>query len=182
MRIPTADDIRRIAIQVTQPLVDGLIEVAGTFTAKINDLPDYGSGDQSRLTFPYGMVAKPIKGVGAYLLNLNGSLLAPIIVAYLDKKRPVPSTAGEVILYCLNADGSENPVRLTLKIDGTFVIDAETQINIGSEGSDEPLVLGTAFKTLYNVHAHVGNLGIPTGPPLVPMGLAHLSTKAFTEL
>jgi len=54
-------------------------------------------------------------------------------------------------------------------------------IKLGSAGASENLVLGIAFQTLYNVHAHIGNLGIPTGNPLQPMSAIELAQKNFTE-
>lgn len=54
-------------------------------------------------------------------------------------------------------------------------------IKIGSAGASENLVLGVAFQTLYNNHAHIGNLGILTGTPVQPMTAAELSQRNFTE-
>jgi hypothetical protein len=150
MRIPSIEDLRRIALQVVQPLESGVIELAGSFTAKIKDVSGFGSGDQYKLTFPYGMVAKPVTGVVSYFVNLHGSVLAPIIVAYLDKKRPVPSTPGEVILYCQNADGTSVPIKLTLGVDGKLRVEADEikLVKLGSADGSEPLVLGNVLKTL----------------------------------
>lgn len=55
-------------------------------------------------------------------------------------------------------------------------------IKLGSLGSAENLVLGLAFKTLYNAHMHIGNLGAPTGAPLVPLGASELASRQFTEI
>ena len=54
-------------------------------------------------------------------------------------------------------------------------------IKIGSAGASENLVLGIQFQTLYNAHTHIGNLGVPTGVPTVPMSASELSQKNFTE-
>lgn len=78
--------------------------------------------------------------------------------------------------YIREATGA---VTETTKVGHT--IDAP-KISLGSKSSAEPLVLGTAFMTYYNTHQHLGNMGVPTGPPLVPMSGAHVSTKAFTEI
>lgn len=209
--MPSASDIKRLVLQWVQPLSSGIIDAIVTAGAKLKDVSGFGSGDTFGLTFPYGMVAKPIQGVLGYFLQLQGSALAPVIVAYLDKNRPVPSAAGEVIFYCLNADGTEVPVKLTLGVDGKFrldatteskvispkfLVEADTQVKVtcddvifdgastklGSSGSSEPLILGNIFKTFYNAHTHTGNLGGPTSPPLIPMSSLHVSTKAFTEL
>jgi len=54
-------------------------------------------------------------------------------------------------------------------------------IKVGSAGSSENLVLGIAFQTLYNAHTHIGNLGVPTGPPIISMSANELAQKNFTE-
>lgn len=73
-------------------------------------------------------------------------------------------------------------------IDGDYirtaanhVIDSPGNIQIGSPGATENLVLGIQFQTLYNAHTHIGNLGIPTGVPILPMTAAQLASKVFTE-
>jgi hypothetical protein len=188
MRIPSAEDIRRIVLQTTQPLASGLMELAGTVTAKLSDISGFGSGDSFRLTYPYGMVAKPIKGVVSYFLHLQGKALAPVIIAHLDKKRPTPSAAGEVIFYCLNAAGTTVPVKLTLGVDGVLKVEASTKarflvdaIELG-DGTLEKILNGEAFQTWANTHTHLGNLGAPTGPPIAPSDPTHLSdtVKAAT--
>lgn len=55
-------------------------------------------------------------------------------------------------------------------------------IKLGSAGASENLVLGQVFKTFFNVHAHIGNLGILTGVPIVAMSATELASKHFTEL
>jgi hypothetical protein len=183
MRIPNASDIRRLVLQTVQPLSSGLIEVADSFTAKLKDLSAFGSGDQFRLSYPYGMVGKPIQGVIAYLLNLQGKALAPIIIAHLDKKRPVPSAAGEVIFYCLNADGSEVPCKITLGVDGVLKIQTTSKVQVLCDdveignGTLEKVLNGETFQTFFNAHVHEGNLGTPTSPPMTASGGTHLSTK-----
>lgn len=54
-------------------------------------------------------------------------------------------------------------------------------IKIGSAGASENLVLGIQFMNLYNLHAHIGNLGVPTGTPIIQMDSNQLSLKNFTE-
>jgi len=61
---------------------------------------------------------------------------------------------------------------------GTTTIDGST-IELG-QGATEAVIKGDTFKTLYNQHTHIGNLGFPTGPPLAPMDPS-LSTHTFTE-
>ena len=54
-------------------------------------------------------------------------------------------------------------------------------IKLGSAAAPENLILGIQFQTLFNMHTHVGNLGIGTGVPQQPLTAAHLAAKVFTE-
>jgi len=57
------------------------------------------------------------------------------------------------------------------------IIDHSTSIELG-KGASEKLVLGDSFLSLFNQHTHIGNLGAPTSPPIVPMTPAqHLSKE-----
>lgn len=61
-------------------------------------------------------------------------------------------------------------------------LSASGDIKLGSSGASENLILGNVFSTLYNAHGHIGNLGSPTGIPIVPMGATELASKTFTQL
>lgn len=161
-------------------------------------------------TSPFGFIAKPTPNTFAYFNNLNGDYLAPIIIGWQHQKRPEPTDIGGSVVYSTDDKGLAVKAFLELfkdgKInfksldkgsiemlpDGTITFDTtdgsliqlkpDGKILLGSPGSAEPLVLGTAFTTLYNAHTHVGNLGAPTGPPMVPMAATEISSKSFTEI
>jgi len=66
---------------------------------------------------------------------------------------------------------------IVIKTKEGVVIEHAKTIELG-KGAAEKLVLGDAFMSLFNQHTHVGNIGIPTSPPMVPMTPAlHLSGK-----
>jgi hypothetical protein len=182
MRLPTGDDIKRIVLQAVQPMASGVIDTVANFTAKLTDVSGFGSGDQFKTSFPYGMVSKPIKGVKAYFLNLGGSILAPIIISHLDNKRPVPSTAGEVILYCLSADGSAVPVKLTLGVNGVLKIETTSKVQVLADsveignGALEKILNGETFQARFNGHQHVV-LGATSSPPVSQSPAGDLSGK-----
>jgi uncharacterized protein involved in type VI secretion and phage assembly len=81
---------------------------------------------------------------------------------------------GEIVILA-NGNG-KTEIRLTK--DGEVVITAET-IKLGANAS-ESLVLGDAFKDLFNQHTHPTGVG-PSGPPSMTMAAQHLSSKAKTE-
>jgi hypothetical protein len=61
---------------------------------------------------------------------------------------------------------------------GTTTVDGST-IKLG-QNAVESVIKGDTFKDLYNAHTHIGNLGVPTGPPQVAMDPS-LSKHTFTE-
>lgn len=190
MRQITKADIERVVGAMVQPMFSGAITAMNGMFATLTGVIPFGTGNQNyRQAFPFGFVSSPVSGVMAYLLNLQGSALAPVILSHLDKMRPTPSGPGETILYCLSPDGSQIPCKITLGNDGTTKIELMTalevicdSIKLGSAASAQALILGNLFMILYNAHSHTGNLGIPTGNPLIPMDSTYLSSKAFTEL
>ena len=78
------------------------------------------------------------------------------------------------VIVIAEASGAE--VRITGK--GEVIVTADT-IKLGSN-ADQPLVLGEAFKTLFNSHTHPTGVG-PSGPPTQPMAASHLSQVTKTE-
>jgi len=81
--------------------------------------------------------------------------------------------AGGIVVIA-EAAGAE--VRITA--EGEVIITAGT-IKLGADAA-ESLVLGDAFKTLFNSHTHPTGVG-PCGPPAQPMGASHLSSVSKTE-
>ena len=59
------------------------------------------------------------------------------------------------------------------------VIDAGT-IELG-EGATEALIKGNTFQQLFNSHTHIGNLGAPTSPPIIPLNGSELSQISKTK-
>lgn len=68
----------------------------------------------------------------------------------------------------------ETSTKVTVK-SPEVIIDAANKIELG-KGATEDVVLGNKFMTLFNSHTHIGVLGIPVSPPVVPMTPAQLST------
>ena len=61
-------------------------------------------------------------------------------------------------------------------------LDSAGDIKLGSDSADENLVLGNTFTAFFNLHVHIGNLGIIGGAPTTPMGALQLAARVFTEL
>jgi hypothetical protein len=59
------------------------------------------------------------------------------------------------------------------------VIDASS-IELG-EGAAEAVIKGNTFQSIFNAHTHIGNLGAPTSPPIVPLSGSELSQITKTK-
>jgi hypothetical protein len=128
MRTITKADVERIVGAYVQPLFSGLITSVSGMLATLSNVTPFGSGDLNyRQSFPFGLVSQPVKGVMAYILNLTGSALAPVILSHLDKNRPTPSAPGETMLYSLPEGGGSPAIWLRLRNDGTFELNNGTQ-------------------------------------------------------
>lgn len=53
-------------------------------------------------------------------------------------------------------------------------------IKLGSNVTDQ-IILGNKFQAYFNTHQHIGNLGAPTSPPIVPSTPDHLSQIVKTQ-
>ena len=81
---------------------------------------------------------------------------------------------GGIVILANGGDAAE----IRISEDGEVTVKAE-KIKLGQDAS-EALVLGDAFKQLFNQHTHPTGVG-PSGPPTQPLGSSHLSSKSKTE-
>jgi len=100
-----------------------------------------------------------------------------------DKSIIIQNASGDGILEMLD-DGTMNITQanmINIKTDADInvecqnaIIDHASSIELG-KGATEHLVLGEKMMSLFNSHTHIGNLGAPTAPPMVPMTPSELS-------
>lgn len=177
------EEVENLVRSMIQPLMRGQVASTEGQTATLDNLVPSGSAPNFQQTYPFGFVASPPKGVLAYFLNFFGLSQSPIILSHFHNGRPAPSAPGEVIVYCTSADGSSTPIKLTLGNDGTLVITASSKVQIKcdsvevGQGTLEKVLKGETFQSFFNGHQHMGNLGAPTGTPIVQSDLSQLSTK-----
>ena len=62
-----------------------------------------------------------------------------------------------------------------------LIVNHSGKIELGA-GAKEKVVLGNTFMAFFNSHTHIGNLGVPTSPPIMPMTTSQLSQKNVTTL
>lgn len=193
MRIPP-EELRRAILNVVQPLYRGRFKVKADPFSTLVDIPQFENSFDRFIDAgtPFGISSNPSDDTFAFYLNLWGDGLAPVIIGHQHKSRPI-GNKGSTNLYSTDSAGETIKTLVRLKetgdlefesIDGAIkvIITAGGKILLGSASSGEPLVLGNAFTALYNAHTHIGNLGVPTGSPIVPMGAPEISTKSFTEI
>ena len=70
---------------------------------------------------------------------------------------------------------------ITVNGPGGAVVIGQMGVSIGSSSAIEPLVLGNSLILALNTHTHLGNLGAPTSPPVVPFPPTVLSTNNKVE-
>ena len=68
---------------------------------------------------------------------------------------------------------------VTVKTTNKVVIDSPN-IELGT-GALEAVIKGETFQKLFNAHTHIGNLGAPTSPPVVPLTGTELSLVTKTQ-
>jgi len=114
-----------------------------------------------------GFVSTPIEGAEALAVFPGGNREHGIIVAVTDRRsRPKDIPAGGAAIYSYDKDSVKQIIKVL----------PNGQIELG-KGVLEKIVNGEAFQTLFNAHTHIGNLGVPTAAPAIPMAAAHLSSK-----
>lgn len=178
----TRDDILRAVSGYVQPLGVGIFDAVTGGIAKLKGLTENKTAEHYIHAMPYGFFSSPVAGVKAYILNIMGQVMAPVIIAHLDQNRPTLNP-GESVQYSFNADGSAIQVTIKCGNDGTLTITAPTKVQLIcddveiGEGTLEKVLNGETFQTFFNAHVHEGDLGTPTGPPMTPSDASHLSTQ-----
>lgn len=119
---------------------------------------------------PFGISSRAPEGMDCLTVPIAGDPTHLNVAGHFDKSRP-SGQDGEVILY----DAFGHKISLLsdkVKIDSNKTVVNCANILLGSEGSDEPLVLGNILKDLLSdildkviAHTHNGNLGYLTSPP-----------------
>jgi hypothetical protein len=85
-----------------------------------------------------------------------------------DDGNIVVTQAKDVTIECLNA-------KITASQSIHLDCSKPASIKVGSEVTDA-IIKGTVFQAYFNTHTHIGNLGAPTSPPMIPSTPDHLST------
>lgn len=116
------------------------------------------------------------EGCEMVVIRWNDELLP---IASRDLRfQPANVAEGEVVVHALGKDGATQAT-VRLRPDGTIVLDG-TKIELGA-GATEAVVLGDAFKTLFNAHVHPDPVSGNTLPPTVLMDDTHIASVVKTK-
>lgn len=108
----------------------------------------------------------------------------PLTLFYTKKKGAVFSL-GDAKIQFDTQDGGQLRVVIEMgqdqiRMENNKVIINSNNIELG-EAAIEAVIKGNTFQTYFNSHTHIGNLGAPTSPPVVPSTPNHLSTVSKTR-
>jgi len=107
----------------------------------------------------------------------------PLTLFYTKKKGAVFSL-GDAKIQLDTQDGGQLRIVIEMgqdqiRMENNKVIINSNNIELG-ESAVQALIKGNTFQTYFNSHTHIGNLGAPTSPPVVPSTPDHLSTVSKT--
>jgi len=108
----------------------------------------------------------------------------PLKLFYTKKKGMVLSL-GDAKVQLDTQDGGQLRVVIEMgqdqiRMENNQVIINSNNIKLG-ESAVESIIKGNTFQAYFNSHTHIGNLGAPTSPPVVPSTPNHLSTISKTR-
>lgn len=126
----------------------------------------------------FGFTSNPPAGSEALALSVGGNRDHLIIIAADDRKtRFKPLASGESAVF------TDDGTVIHLKKGGTVEILAATKVDINSPTIElgtatlEKILNGETFQARYNAHTQLGNLGVPTGTPIVQSPPSDLSSQ-----
>jgi len=128
-------------------------------------------------------IADSYEGAQSLIYDVE-SVPGPLKFFYTRKKGLVISL-GDAKVQLDTQDGGQLRVVIEMgqdqiRMENNEVIINSSNIKLG-ENAVEALIKGNTFQTYFNSHTHIGNLGAPTSPPVVPSTPDHLSTISKTQ-
>lgn len=103
---------------------------------------------------------------------------------FYTQKKGVILSLGDAKVHLDTQDGGELRIVIEMgndqiKMEKGKVIINSSNIELG-ENALESVIKGNTFQQLFNSHQHIGNLGAPTTPPIIPLTGSELSTVSKT--
>lgn len=161
---------QRVMMTIARGVIESINDATGIQLAKVNLLAGENRDKVERFQ-QYGLTSVPKANSEAVVLFAGGNRETGLIISIDDRNfRLKGLEEGEVALYTDEGD------KIHFQRNKKIVIESDN-VEIG-RGTLEKIVNGETFRQFFNVHPHLGNLGVPTGPPQTLMQDAtHLSQK-----
>lgn len=108
----------------------------------------------------------------------------PLKIFYTRKKGLILSL-GDAKIQLDTQNGGELRVVIEMgkdqiRMENSKIIINSNNIELG-ENAVQAIIKGNVFQDYFNSHTHIGNLGAPTGTPVVPSTPDHLSSVSKTK-
>ena len=167
----------RVYTLVSRAIIESVNDSKNLQVVKLNLLAGEDRSDVERFQ-NFGFTSNPPDGSECVAIAMGGNRDHLIVLAADDRRVRVKDLGkGESAIY--TNDGT----LIHLKAGGVVEIKSATKVDIDAplveigDGTLEKILNGETFQTYFNTHQHLGNAGVPTGPPITPSDPSHLSDK-----
>jgi hypothetical protein len=122
---------------------------------------------------------------GAQVIMYDTEAEPGSLTLFYTKKKGAVFSLGDAKIQFDTQDGGQLRVIIEMggdqiRMENNKVIVNSNNIELG-EAAAQALIKGNTFQAYFNSHTHIGNLGAPTSPPVVPSTPDHLSTVSKTR-
>jgi len=122
---------------------------------------------------------------GAHSLIYDSNATPGPLKIFYTQKKGLNLILGDAKVQLDTQDGGQLRVVIEMgedqiRMENNKVIINSSNIELG-EAAVEAVIKGNTFQTFFNSHTHIGNLGGPTSPPIIPSDPTHLSNVSKTR-
>lgn len=122
---------------------------------------------------------------GAHAVIYDNTAEPGPLKIFYTKKKGLNLVLGDAKVQLDTQDGGQLRVVIEMggdqiRMENNKVIVNSNNIELG-EAAIESVIKGNTFQTYFNSHTHLGNLGAPTSPPVIPSDPSHLSNVSKTK-
>ena len=128
-------------------------------------------------------ISDSYEGAHSFVYDV-GAEPGPLKIFY-TKKKGLNLALGDAKVQLDTQDGGQLRIVIEMgddqiRMENNKVIVNSNNIELG-EAATESVIKGNIFQTYFNNHTHLGNLGGPTSPPVIPSDPTHLSNISKTK-
>ena len=121
---------------------------------------------------------------GAQSIWYDGDALPGTLKLFYTRKSGMVLALGDAKIQLDTQDGGQLRIVIEMgqdqiRMENNKVIINSNNIELG-ENAFQSVIKGNLFQTYFNSHTHIGNLGGPTSPPVIPSDPSHLSNVSKT--